>query len=300
MDLGAALLATLRYWRECGIDRFSGESHGWKEAHRPTVPLLPARPPPPRFPPAAPPAPRAEVRTESPAVASVAGSPPPRSVARVESVPVVAASAVASASLSLDRLLTPPVAVEARGELLQGWARQVSQCRQCGLSLTRQGAIYGAGPPDAPVVWIADAPSAADERAGFPFGGETRELFSGMVRAAGWQRAEAYTTYIIKCRPPGDRTPRSDEIRQCQGYWIQELETVRPKAIVALGKVVVETLLGPTDQLARVRGRVHSWRGVPLIVAYHPAYCLRSPLAKRAMWEDLIRLKKVLEGLNPE
>ncbi|MBF0271971.1 MAG: uracil-DNA glycosylase [Magnetococcales bacterium] len=288
MDLGAALLATLRYWRECGIDRLSGESYGWKEANRLTGPLFPARPQPQFMPPATP-APRV---VAVPAVPVVPGSLQTRVAPRVEPVP-------SAASPSLDRFLTPAVAVEERGVLFQGWARQVSQCQQCGLSLTRQGAIYGAGPPDAPVVWIADAPSAADERAGFPFGGETRELFSGMVRAAGWQRGEVYTTYIIKCRPPGDRTPRSDEIRQCQGYWIQELETLRPKAIVALGKVVVETLLGPTDQLARARGKVHSWRGVPLIVAYHPAYCLRSPLAKRAMWEDLIRLRKVWEGLNP-
>ncbi|NGZ05162.1 MAG: uracil-DNA glycosylase [Magnetococcales bacterium] len=271
MELGSALLATLRYWRECGIDRLSGEDYGWGGAN-PFI-RMPAR----QYP--------SQRVLSSPPVVQVPQTPSEPTVA-VEPPPVV----------SLDRLLTPVVPLSERAPLFQQWSDQVAQCRACPLSVTRQQTVYGSGAKDATAVWIADAPSALDEQTRQPLGGETRELVTGMIRAAGWQRDQVYVTYVVKCRPPGDRNPKSDEIRLCQTYWIQELETIRPRIIVALGKVAVETLLGPVGQLATIRGQLHSWRGIPVIPLYHPAYCLRTPLAKRAVWEDLIKLIKFMHN----
>ncbi|MBF0213635.1 MAG: hypothetical protein HQM00_08730 [Magnetococcales bacterium] len=319
-SLRSELLATLKYWRECGIDRLSGDRFAWgegagmrravvssgpQESER-SVPSesAPRRVDLPDFL-ARPPQERAGGRVAEPAhgggQAPASGLPGSRISARSVNPPqssVTPPNAPANASPpspSLDRLLTEPVPVAERGVLFQEWARQVACCGACGLSLTRQNAVYGSGALDASIVWIADAPSEADERRGALFGDDLQGFFAGMIRALGRQRSEVYLTSIIKCRPPGDRAPRSDEIRQCQGYWIQELETIRPKVIVAMGKGAVETLLGPVGQLARARGRLHSWRGVPVIAVYHPAYCLRTPLAKRALWEDLILLMKTLE-----
>ncbi|GAB0056685.1 hypothetical protein SIID45300_00993 [Candidatus Magnetaquicoccaceae bacterium FCR-1] len=265
MDTRSALLSTLRYWRACGIDRLTGEAWGWQ--HPPLK--LPVTPVP---------------RLSVPIVPEVAPVPP--SVID-EPVPV-----------SLDRLLTSPLPLDERVALLAERAGRVAGCQACALSLTRRKALYGGGPADAPVVWIIDAPGEAEESKGMALAGDGRELFEGMLRGLGLGRQEVYVTHLVKCRPPADRAPRGDEIRLCQGYWIEELETIRPRAIVALGKVVVETLLGDVGRLTKARGQVHVWRGIPVIATYHPTYCLRAPLSKRALWEDLLLLKKRLDGVE--
>ncbi|MBF0164987.1 MAG: uracil-DNA glycosylase [Magnetococcales bacterium] len=261
MDTRSALLATLRYWRACGIDRLTGEAWGW---HQPAL-KLPAAP---------------VTRLSVPVVPEV--------------VPVLPTPTVEPAPVSLDRLLTPALPLEARLTLLAERAERVAGCQACALALTRRRVVYGVGPADAVVVWIVDAPGEADESKGMAFAGEGRELFEGMLRGVGLERHEVYVTHLVKCRPPGDRAPRGDEVRLCQGYWIEELETIRPKAIVALGKAVVETLLGDVGRLTKARGQVHVWRGIPVIATYHPSYCLRAPLSKRALWEDVLLLKKRL------
>ncbi|MEO5345565.1 MAG: uracil-DNA glycosylase [Magnetococcus sp. YQC-9] len=261
METQSALLATLRYWRECGIDRLTGEEYGWHQASlllpsvtssRLSVPIDP------QF-------------TKAPQI-NLVPEPP---------------------KISVDRLLTAPVAPEERSVLFAERASRVAVCQACGLSLTRRRALYGAGALDASLVWVTDAPSEADEQEGAPLSGEVRELFAGMLRALGCKREEVYVTCVVKCRPPADRTPRGDEIRLCQRYWIEEIETIRPKAIVAMGKLAVETLLGAVERLVGARGELHAWRGIPVVVTYHPIYCLRAPLAKRAVWDDLRLLKKL-------
>lgn len=250
-----ALLSTLRYWRECGIDRLSGEQFGFS-----ALKALPV-------------------------VAQVSRSAQPPIVKEVAVSPVV----------SLDRLLTPPVCLEEKIPLLASLAHEVSVCQQCRLSLTRHQTVFGRGSDSSVVVFVGDVPKEEEERGAEPFAGEAREILNGMLLAIGFQREQVYLTNIIKCRPPGDRPPKSDEIMQCQGYLGRQLELIRPKVIFAMGKVAIGGLLGRAGDVGSARGRVHSWRGIPVIASYHPAFCLRTPNSKRAVWEDLLLLLATLE-----
>ncbi|MBF0181256.1 MAG: uracil-DNA glycosylase [Magnetococcales bacterium] len=262
------LLATLRYWRECGIDRLSGERCGFLPAQAGASPprvVLPVSPPRP--------------------VPSIPAPPP-----------IVPAAQPAPPPVTLDRLLTEPVATGDKPALLEAMAREVGVCSRCPLSLTRHRPVFGAGSHDAPpVLLVGDFPKEEEEATGEPFGGEVRELLNGMLAACGWQRREVYLANVIKCRPPGDRQPRSEEVSQCQGHLFGQLEVVRPRVILALGKVAMDCLLGSGGQVGAVRGRAHVWRGIPVVVSYHPAFCLRTPASKRAVWEDLLFLMKILE-----
>ncbi|MBF0126740.1 MAG: uracil-DNA glycosylase [Magnetococcales bacterium] len=246
-----ALLATLRYWRECGIDRLSGEGFGFSRLDTPSQPVPIQR------------------------VASKTALPPP--------LP------------SLDRLLSTPVDPVARTPLLETLASEVASCERCRLALTRNRTVVGSGSFDPPVVFVGDTPKEEEEKAQEPFVGEARELLNGMLRAARLQRQGVFITNIIKCRPPGDRQPHSDELSQCQGYLFRQLEILRPRVIFAMGKVAIDCLLGQNSPVGTARGKVHSWRGVPVIASYHPAFCLRTPTSKRAVWEDLILMMKTLE-----
>ncbi|MBF0429038.1 MAG: uracil-DNA glycosylase [Magnetococcales bacterium] len=239
------LLATLRYWRVCGIDRLTGEQFGFAPVVEPkaTVPIPIPTPPPP----------------------------------------------------SLERLISEPVPLVARESWIAGLAQEISSCQQCRLSQTRNQTVMGVGALDAPVVWIGDAPQEEEERTGEPFAGEARAIFQGMVRAVGLDRNAVYLTNIIKCRPPGDRTPKPDEILHCQPFLFRQLELIRPKAIFVMGKVAIDCLLGPVKQVGQARGKVHFWRGVAVVASYHPVYCLRTPSSKRMVWEDLLLMQKTLE-----
>ncbi|MEO5334872.1 MAG: uracil-DNA glycosylase [Magnetococcus sp. YQC-5] len=255
LDL-TALLATLLYWRECGIDRLSGEGFGFAPLEAPATPVMVERVEPSRL------------------VKEALPQPPP---------------------VSLDRLLSEPVSPAEKVSLMAELAREVSQCQQCRLALTRQKTVFGTGSLEAPVVFVGDVPKAEEELAQEPFIGEAREMMNGIVRAARLRRQEIYITNTIQCRPPGDRQPKTDEMIQCQGYLYRQLEIIRPKVIFAMGKVAIEGLLGRVGSVGEARGKVHAWRGVPVIASYHPAFCQRSPGSKRAVWEDLILLMKTLE-----
>ncbi|MBF0294834.1 MAG: uracil-DNA glycosylase [Magnetococcales bacterium] len=264
------LLSTLRYWRECGIDRLTGEGCGF----------LPAQ--------AGTPSPRVVLPVASSQVAPSIPAPP-RIQPVAQPVPPV----------TLDRLLTEPSASGDKPALLEAMARETSVCTRCPLSLTRHRGVFGAGSHDAQVFLVGDFPKEEDELSGEPFSGDLQELLNGMLGACGWQRRQVYLANVVKCRPSGDRQPRGEEVSQCQGYLFGQLEIVRPRLILAMGKVAMDCLLGCGGQVGAVRGRTHAWRGIPVVVSYHPAYCLRTPASKRAVWEDLLFAMKILEKNTP-
>ena len=175
--------------------------------------------------------------------------------------------------------------------------RIVSGCTRCGLHRTRTQTVFGVGAPDARLMIIGEAPGADEDRLGEPFVGRAGRLLNAMLLAVGLKRESVYIANIIKCRPPKNRDPKPEETAHCAPYLKRQIELVRPKVILAVGRVAAQNLLGTTTAIGRMRGQIHREpaSGTPLLVTYHPAYLLRSPGEKRKSWEDLKRARRMLE-----
>jgi DNA polymerase len=176
-----------------------------------------------------------------------------------------------------------------RVELAQ-LAETVSGCTRCKeLASTRTQTVFGVGPLDADVCFVGEAPGGDEDKQGEPFVGAAGKLLDRIIVACGLTRDEVYICNIIKCRPPGNRTPRPDEAENCSDYLASQLALVRPKHLVALGGTAATNLLGVATPLGKLRGRFHDFRGIPLIVTYHPAFLLphRQPERKKDVWDDM-------------
>jgi uracil-DNA glycosylase family 4 len=172
---------------------------------------------------------------------------------------------------------------------------QVAECRACGLCAQRKQAVFGVGNETAPWLFVGEGPGADEDEHGEPFVGQAGKLLDSMLAAVGCQRGrDVYIANVVKCRPPGNRTPTPDEAAACAPFLDRQIELVGPKLIVALGKTAATRLLGTEATLASLRGRVHRYRGIPLVVTYHPAYLLRSLPEKAKAWEDLVFARRTL------
>ena len=172
---------------------------------------------------------------------------------------------------------------------------QVAECRACGLCQQRKQAVLGVGHPTAPWLFVGEGPGADEDELGEPFVGQAGKLLDSMLGAIGCARGrEVYIANVVKCRPPGNRTPTPDEAAACAPYLDRQIELVGPKLIVALGKSAATRLLGTDASLASLRGRVHRYRDIPVVVTYHPAYLLRSLPEKAKAWEDLVFARRTL------
>ena len=171
----------------------------------------------------------------------------------------------------------------------------VSECRACGLCEKRQQAVFGVGPETAPWLFVGEGPGADEDAQGEPFVGQAGRLLDSMLAAIGCARGtDSYIANVVKCRPPGNRTPTHEEASACAPFLDRQIELLAPKLIVALGKTAATRLLGTEASLASLRGRVHRYRGIPLVVTYHPAYLLRSLPEKAKAWEDLLLARRTL------
>ncbi len=177
-------------------------------------------------------------------------------------------------------------------------AEAVRECRLCGLCETRTQTVFGTGERRARLMIVGEAPGAEEDRQGEPFVGRAGILLNSMLRAAGFERAEVYIANVLKCRPPKNRDPSADEAERCLPYLRRQIELVAPEAILCVGRIAAQRLLGTELALARLRSRVHRLGDVPVIVTYHPAYLLRAPGEKRKAWEDLKLALSVLGGLS--
>jgi uracil-DNA glycosylase len=192
-----------------------------------------------------------------------------------------------------------PVAVEqAEGPDWATLESAVSGCRLCGLCETRTQTVFGTGSRRARLMVIGEAPGAEEDRQGEPFVGRAGQLLNSMLRACGFERGEVFIANVLKCRPPQNRDPSDEEAERCLPYLRRQIGLVGPAAILCVGRIAAQRLLGTEQALARLRGQVHRLDGVPLIVTYHPAYLLRSPGEKRKSWEDLKLALGVLEASN--
>jgi DNA polymerase len=188
---------------------------------------------------------------------------------------------------------SPPRAeltLEQRRVALHTLAIEVAECQKCsGLCSSRTQTVFADGQAGAELCLVGEAPGADEDRQGVPFVGAAGQLLNKILAACGLMREEVYICNVLKCRPPNNRTPRPDEIGNCRDFFVRQLELLRPKYIVALGGTAAQSLLGTNQSLGRLRGKFHDFRGIPVMVTYHPSFLLphRSPEKKRDVWEDM-------------
>src|SRR5438477_3011966 len=175
----------------------------------------------------------------------------------------------------------------------------LGDCTRCVLHKQgRKQIVFGVGNPQADLMFIGEAPGADEDRQGEPFVGRAGQLLNNMIKAMGLRREDVYIANIIKCRPPGNRTPERDECETCSPFLMRQIATIKPKAIVALGAVAAKTLLAIHTPMSELRGHVYDFRRTKLAVTYHPAFLLRDPRQKKETWKDLQMVMKEL-GLKP-
>ncbi len=189
------------------------------------------------------------------------------------------------------------------GIMRMDWAELkagVAGCTACPLHAKRNKTVFGVGDENADWLFVGEGPGAEEDAQGEPFVGQAGKLLDNMLGAINLKRGhDAYIANIVKCRPPGNRNPESGEALACEPYLQRQIELIQPKLIVALGKVAAVQLLGREATVASLRGHVHEYRGIPLIVTYHPAYLLRSLTDKAKAWVDLCYAVETMRGLQP-
>lgn len=204
-------------------------------------------------------------------------NPPPPGAGTL--LPAVAASA---------EILQPPIAPQSTHPCnWDGLRAEVASCTRCPLHQTRTQTVFGVGDTQADWLVIGEAPGEQEDLQGEPFVGPAGLLLNEMLRAIGLARQQVYIANILKCRPPKNRDPQVQEVAACEGYLRQQIAFIRPKIILAVGRIAAQNLLKTAVPVGKLRGLVHDYHGVPLVVVYHPAYLLRSPLEKRAAFNDL-------------
>ncbi|CAG0956552.1 MAG: uracil-DNA glycosylase [Rhodocyclales bacterium] len=213
---------------------------------------------------------------------------------------------VAKVAAPAEALQLPPAMPaedeRARRIAAMGWDElrtAVAECRDCRLCEQRKQAVLGVGDAVADWLFVGEGPGAEEDERGEPFVGQAGRLLDAMLAAIDLQRGrKVYIGNVVKCRPPGNRTPEPEETAACFPYLQRQIELIRPKLIVALGKPAAETLLNAEVKVGAARGRLFDYRGIPLIVTYHPAYLLRNLPDKAKAWEDLCFARRTLQGLN--
>ena len=246
-------------------------------------------------------APQAATSPASPSVSSSAPEPAPaQPVAPIAAVPRPAASVRPAAAAPVpvvaapDALPLPPGVDQMDWDTLQA---TVAECRACGLCHSRKNTVFGVGDRNAQWMVIGEAPGENEDLQGEPFVGQAGKLLDNMLSAIGLNRnvegakdgqAGVYIANTLKCRPPGNRNPEPVELQTCAPYLVRQVALVQPQIILAMGRFAVQSLLQTTEPIGKLRGRVHSYQGVPVVVTYHPAYLLRNPADKAKAWADLV------------
>jgi uracil-DNA glycosylase len=220
-------------------------------------------------------APQAIAASEAALATPIAQGQRPNAPSRA-TVPVVAQAAVQVAGMDWTALRTA-----------------VQGCQACRLCSGRQQTVFGVGHPQAHWMLVGEAPGEQEDQQGEPFVGKAGQLLDQMLRAIGLTREagppgqQVFIANTLKCRPPGNRNPQPEELAACRPYLQRQIELVRPRLLLALGRFAAQSLLGSDEPIGRLRGRIHQHQGVPLVVTYHPAYLLRNPVDKAKVWEDL-------------
>ena len=181
-----------------------------------------------------------------------------------------------------------PAPVSIPGTPLDAFRQKICECQKCPLGKTRQKFVFGSGNPKAEVVFVGEAPGADEDEQGLPFVGRAGQLLTKIIESTKtWKRDEVYICNVLKCRPPGNRTPLPDEVEACRPYLEEQLSLLQPKLLVALGSSAAQALLKTKEPVGKLRGKWHDLGGIPLRVTYHPAALLRTDAYKKDVWEDM-------------
>ncbi len=192
--------------------------------------------------------------------------------------------------------IQPAAAFQTVEQQLTRINNELTGCTRCRLHSGRTNLVFGEGSAKSGLVFVGEGPGSEEDRQGRPFVGRAGKLLDKMIFAIGFERREVYICNVVKCRPPENRAPQPDEAAACSPFLFRQIEALGPKVICALGLSAAQGLLGNTRPMFQLRGKVHLWRGIPLICTYHPAYLLRSPSQKAAAWQDLKEVLRVLRA----
>ena len=176
---------------------------------------------------------------------------------------------------------------------------EIKDCLNCPLGALRTNFVFGAGNDHAELMLVGEAPGRDEDLKGIPFVGRAGQLLTLMLNAIGLQREDVFIANVLKCRPPNNRDPLPEEIDQCEPYLLKQIDLIKPRLIVTLGRFAAASLLRSKTALGTLRGEVHTYNDVPLIVTYHPAALLRNPQLKKQAWEDLKKISGVLKNIDP-
>ena len=193
----------------------------------------------------------------------------------------------------------PEPPVPARPPTLSEVREELGDCTRCKLHRHRTQIVFGVGNANARLVFVGEAPGADEDAQGEPFVGRAGQLLTKIIQAMGMQREDVYICNIIKCRPPNNRTPESDEILACQPFLLKQLQAIGPQFICALGGPATQTLLKTKEPISRLRGKFYDFHGIPLLPTYHPAFLLRNPSEKKTVWDDMKLLLREMERAGP-
>jgi len=220
---------------------------------------------------------------------------PPEATASGGVVPRAAAKPAPSAIIASASLFDD---IPMEMEELEAIRQDLGDCRRCKLAPGRTNIVFGSGNPHAELMFVGEAPGADEDAQGLPFVGRAGQLLSKIIEAINMRREDVYICNILKCRPPGNRNPESDEISACEPFLFRQIASIRPKVICALGTFGAQTLLRTKEPISRLRGNFFEYRGAKLMATFHPAYLLRNPNEKRKVWDDVQKIRDYLKSTH--
>jgi uracil-DNA glycosylase family 4 len=182
-------------------------------------------------------------------------------------------------------------------ESLAAIREDIGDCVRCKLcTLGRKQIVFGVGNPNADLMFVGEAPGRDEDIQGIPFVGRSGQKLTQIIEAIGLKREDVYIANVIKCRPPENRNPEPDEVEQCEPFLFRQIDIIKPKVIVTLGTFAAKSLLRSSEPISRLRGRVYEYRGAKLVPTFHPAFLLRNPSCRREVWEDMKKVRALLNG----
>jgi uracil-DNA glycosylase family 4 len=282
------LTAWLEFYRELGIEDFYRREPGSVELPRSLAAARvaqPAVPPPPK---------EAPSLAESPRAAAT--SPLPKPVEPAPMVPPAPPPAVIRPPVPSLSLFEAPAAPRSGPETLAQIQGDLGDCHRCKLAGGRKTIVFGEGNPHAELVFIGEGPGADEDEQGRPFVGRAGKLLDRMIQGIGMKREEVYICNVVKCRPPGNRTPEKDEVEACSPFLFRQIEALQPRLICCLGAPAVRTVLGIKEGITKIRGHFFNFGSSKALATVHPAYILRNPREEKILREDFEKIREFLKG----
>ncbi|MEW6715114.1 MAG: uracil-DNA glycosylase [Nitrospirota bacterium] len=206
------------------------------------------------------------------------------------------AEKVSEDSVPYSRSRESDVDISNKDEALKMLRNEIGDCRRCKLAKGRKNIVFGEGNAEAKLMFIGEGPGKDEDIQGSPFVGEAGQILNSLINKRGWKREEVYIANIVKCRPPANRVPEEDEIAACRPFVERQIEIIRPKVIISLGNVATHSLLGIKMPISKARGNFYSYKDIPVMPTFHPAYFLRNPKEKHLTWDDTAKVLEKLKG----